>query len=117
MLSNEAKKAYQEENGSSKIMAQGVKIQSEDLVDHEVTIQDYDQISSDYVDDDGREHHHYFAVTFEELPGNYLLSGSALTKLIDWAEGQGEDVRGEKVRFGAKQKLKNGRTFVPVTLL
>ena len=112
MLSKEAKKNYQEQQAGSKIMAQGVKIQSEDLTDKELTIQDYDKVGSD-----NGEKHHYFAVAFEELPGNYLLSGSALTKLIDWAEGQNEDIRGERVRFGAKQKLEGGKTYVPVTLL
>ena len=114
MLSADKKKEYQEQQGGSKIMDQGVKIQSEDLTDKELTIQDFDKIGSDN-EEEGT--HHYFAVSFEELPGNYLLSGSALTKLIDWAEDQGEDIRGEKVRFGAKQKLKNGRTYVPVVLL
>lgn len=112
MLSADKKKQYQEQQGGSKIMAQGVKIQSEDLTDKELTIQDYDKVGSD-----NGEKHHYFAVAFEELPGNYLLSGSALTKLIDWAESQNEDIRGEKVRFGAKQKLEGGKTYVPVTLL
>lgn len=112
MLSKEKKAALQKAQGGSAIMAQNVKVAVEDIIDRDLTIEDYDKIGTDT-----EEKHHYFAVTFVELPGNFVLSGSALTKLIDGAEADGEDIRGEKVRFGAKQRLDNGRTFVPCTLL
>lgn len=112
MLSKEKKQAIQAKQAGSKIMAQNVKIQQEDAIDRDLTIADYDKVGSDA---EGK--HHYFAVTFEELPGNFVLSGSALTSLIDDAEAEGEDIRGEKIRFGAKVKLDGGRTYTPCTLL
>lgn len=112
MLSKEKKQALQAAQGRSQIMTQNVKVAVEDIIDRDLTIADYDRIG-----EDTEEKHHYFAVTFEELPGNFVLSGTALTDLIDGAEADGEDIRGEKVRFGAKQKLKSGRTFVPCILL
>jgi hypothetical protein len=118
MLSREKKEAMQKAQAGSKIMADNVKVSTDDLVGKVLTISDYDKIGADGVDETtGEETHHYFAVTFEELPGNYVLSGSALTKLIDSAEEDNEDIRGEKIRVDKKTKIKNGRYYTPVVLL
>lgn len=111
MLSKEKKQAMQ---AGSRLMAQNVKIQAEDVIDRNLTIADYDLLGTD---NEQENKHHYFCVTFEELPGNYILSGSSLTKLIDQAEADNEDIRGEQIRFSAKIKLDGGRTYRPCTLL
>lgn len=112
MLSKDKKAAMQASQAGSRLLASNVKIQAEEVTERDLTIQDYDKLGADT-----DEKHHYFAVTFDELPGNVVLSGSALTKLIDSAEADGEDIRGEKIRFGVKIKLDGGRTFMPCTLL
>lgn len=113
-LSKEKKQAIMDNQKGSKIMSDNAKIQMDELEGRELTITDYDKVGSDA---EGK--HHYFAVKFEELPGFYVLSGSALTKIIDDGDDpeSGSDLRGEKVRVDKKVKLDGGRTYTPVILL
>lgn len=109
MLSKEKKQKMLEEQGGSKIMASNVKVLAKDLINMELTIEDYDRIESD---DD-----HYYAVTAVEIPGSYFFSGSALNKLIDSAEADNEDIRGEKIMILPEVRTKSGKSFTPVNLL
>lgn len=129
MLSKEKRAKLQAAQGGSKIMSSRVKVQSSELIGMELTIEDYDRIGSDAdeVPEDGEKEteegekakakHHYYAVAFVEIPDNYVFSGSALTKLIDGAEADGEDIRGERVRYDKPIRLDGGRSFTPVILL
>ena len=115
-LSKEKKQAIMDRQTGSKLMVDAVKIPFEELQGRELTIADYDRLGTDKPDENK---HHFYAVTFEELPGSYALSGSALTKLIDEGDDpeNGSDLRGEKIRVEKRIKLEGGRTYTPVILL
>lgn len=115
-LSMEKKQAILDGQAGSKLMVDAVKIPFEELQGRELTVEDYDRLGTDKPDENK---HHFYAVTFAELPGSYTLSGSALTKLIDTCENPetGEDIRGEKIRIDKRIKLEGGRTFTPVVLI
>lgn len=109
MLSKEKKQKMLDEQGGSKLMTSNVKVMAKDLINMELTIEDYDRIDSD---DD-----HYYVVTAAEIPGSYFFSGSALNKLIDSAEADNEDIRGEKIMILPEVRTKTGKSFTPVKLL
>lgn len=109
MLSKEKKQKMMDEQGGSKLMTSNVKVLAKDLINMELTIEDYDRIDSD---DD-----HYYVVTAVEIPGSYFFSGSALNKLIDSAEEDNEDIRGEKIMILPEVRTKSGKNFTPVKLL
>lgn len=108
MLSAESRNAIIKEQGGSEIMNTRIKVDIDSLANLELTIAAYDKL--------GSEPDHYYAVTFEEQPESFILSGSALTKLIDSAP-DGEDLIGERIKVLPKIKTKNGRTFTPVNLI
>ena len=109
MLSPEKKNKMLAEQGGSKLMLNNVKVLAKDLINMELTIEDFERIDSD---DD-----HYYVVTVAEVPGSYFFSGSALNKLIDSAEADGEDIRGEKIMILPEVRTKTGKSFTPVKLL
>lgn len=109
MLSQEKKQKMRAEQGGSKIMRNNVKVKAKELINMELTIEDYDRIDS--------EDDHYYAMTVAEVPGSYFFSGSALNKLIDSAEADGEDIRGEKIMMLPEVRTKAGKSFIPVNLL
>lgn len=115
-LSKEKKQAIMAGQAGSKLMVDAVKVPFEELQGRELTIADYDKLGED---DPAQNKHHYYAVTFEELPGSYCLCGSALTKIIDAGDDPetGSDLRGEKIRVEKRIKLEGGHTYQPVTLL
>ena len=108
MLSAKSRNSIIKQQGGSEIMNTRVKVEIDSLANLELTISGYDKIGSD----DG----HYYAVTFEEQPETFVLSGTALTKLIDSAP-EGEDLIGNKIKILPKIKTKTGRTFTPVNLI
>lgn len=108
MLSAESRNSIIKAQGGSEIMNTRVKVEIDSLANLELTISGYDKI--------GSEPDHYYAVTFEEQPETFVLSGSALTKLIDSAP-DGEDLIGNKIKILPKIKTKTGRQFTPVNLI
>lgn len=117
MLSKDARSKIQEAQGGSKLIGDRVKVSSDELIGKTLTIADYESLGRDYTDEKGKEHHHYYVVLFEELEGNFTLSGSALTSILDMAESMGEDARGEKVLFEKTIRTKEGNNYNPVKLL
>lgn len=115
MLSANAKAAIQKETNGSKIMSDNVKISIDDIVNKEITITDYERI--DTTNERTNEPEHFFVISSVDLPGSYFSAGSALCKIIDAAEAQGEDIRGEKIMLLSKIRTKSGQTFTPVKLL
>lgn len=109
MLSAAKKQKMLADQGGSKLMRNNVKVLAKDLINMELTIEDYDRIDS--------EDDHYYVVTVAEVPGSYFFSGSALNKLIDSAEADGEDIRGEKIMMLPEVRTKTGKSFTPVNLL
>lgn len=115
MLSADKKTAMKKEINGSAIMSEKAKISVDDLINVELTISDYDRI--DTTNDKTGEPSHFYAVAVKEYPDSFFLSGSALTKIIDSAETDDEDIRGEKIKHLAKVRTKSGQTFTPVNLL
>ena len=109
MLNATFKKNVQEELQGSHIVNENTKISVDMLADTDVTIEDFDALTSD-----GDT---FYAVTTVENPGQYFFSGKALTDLINACVEAGEDIRGERIHIGVKTRTKSGRTFTPVTLL
>lgn len=108
MLSAESVTKIKKEQGGSEIMNTHVKVEVKSLINKDLTITGYDKL--------GTDEEHYYAVTFAETPESFILSGSALTKLIDSAP-EGEDLIGNVIRILPEIKTKTGRTYIPVNLI
>lgn len=115
MLSKEKKSAIQRMTSGSPLMAENVKISIDDLINKEIEITDYDRI--DTTNERTGEPEHFFVIVSKDLPGSYFMGGSAITKLIDAAEADGEDIRGEIIKIMPKVRTKSGQTYTPVVLV
>lgn len=109
-MNNELLKKLKERFNGSEIMSNLEKKQQEDFVGENLTIEDYDEINGTDT--------HFYAVVFEEHPENYVLSGSALTELIDMCESaETNGAVGVRIRIGKKVKTKNKTDYTPITVL
>lgn len=115
MLSANAKATIQKEANGSKIMSDNVKVSIDDIVNKEITITDYERI--DTTNEKTGEPEHFFVIASADLPGSYFSAGSGLCRIIDAAEAQGEDIRGERIMMLSKIRTKTGQTYTPVKLL
>lgn len=109
-MNNELLKKLKERFNGSEIMANLEKKQQEDFVGENLTIKDYDVING--------SDSHFYAVVFKEHDDNYVLSGSALTELIDMCESEDYMAAvGIRIRIGKKVKTKNKTDYTPITVL
>ena len=109
-MNNELLKKLKERFNGSEIMSNLEKKQQEDFVGENLTIEDYDEINGSDT--------HFYAVVFAEHNENYVLSGSALTELIDMCESaEPNGAVGVRIRIGKKVKTKNKTDYTPITVL
>ena len=109
-MNNELLKKLKERFNGSEIMSNLEKKQQEDFVGENLTIEDYDEINGSDT--------HFYAVVFAEHHENYVLSGSALTELIDLCESaETKGAVGVQIRIGKKVKTKNKTDYTPITVL
>lgn len=109
-MNNELLKKLKERFNGSEIMTNLEKKKQEDFVGEELTIYDYDVING--------SDSHFYAVMFKEHEDNYVLSGSALTELIDMCESaEPNGAVGIRIRIGKKVKTKNKTDYTPITVL
>ena len=109
-MNNDLLKKLKERFNGSEIMSNLEKRQQEDFVGENLTIKDYDVINGTDT--------HFYAVVFKEHEDNYVLSGSALTELIDMCESEDYmSAVGVRIRIGKKVKTKNKTDYTPITVL
>lgn len=110
MKNEELLKKLKERFNGSEIMSNLEKKQQEDFTGEKLTIEDYDVING--------TDSHFYAVVFKEHPEYYVLSGSALTELIDMCESsQPKGAIDIQLRINKKVKTKNKTDYTPITVL
>lgn len=81
------------------------KTEVDNIVGVPVTIEEYKEVNS------GEDH--YYAVAFKEYPENFILSGTALTKLLD----KDYDMHNLVIQFSEKVRTSKGQSYRPLTVI
>lgn len=102
MSFNELENLKKEFNG---LFPDREKVDVEQIAGLPITIEDYKEVNS------GEDH--YYAVAFKEHPESFVLSGTALTKILD----KDFDMHDLVIQFGEKVRTSKGQTYRPVTVI